>query len=90
MGAVGLRDLNLTTYPWDEERMEPDVDAACKTIREVNPSGLVRTIGVPVSHAVAGNGRAAKEVGASVMYDGVTSRFDRRRTVPRSSSKAPI
>ena len=21
MGAVGLRDLNLTTYPWDEERM---------------------------------------------------------------------
>ena len=36
-GAVGLRDLNLTTYPWDEERMEPDVDAACKTIREVQP-----------------------------------------------------
>ena len=36
MGA-GLRDLNLTTYPWDEERMEPDVDAACKTIREVQP-----------------------------------------------------
>ena len=30
MGAVGLQDLNLTTYPWDEERMEPDVDAAYK------------------------------------------------------------
>ena len=25
MGAVGLRDLNLSTYPWDEERMEPDI-----------------------------------------------------------------
>ena len=37
MGAVGLRDLNLTTYPWNEERMEPDIDAACKTIREVQP-----------------------------------------------------
>ena len=37
MGAVGLRDLTLTTYPWDEDRMEPDVDAACKTIREVEP-----------------------------------------------------
>ena len=30
MGAVGLRDLNLSTYPWDEERMEPDVDGSAK------------------------------------------------------------
>jgi len=33
MGAVGLRGLDLTTYPWDEDRMEPDVDAACAMIR---------------------------------------------------------
>ena len=37
MGAVGLRDLNLSTYPWDEERMEPDIDASAKLIREVAP-----------------------------------------------------
>ena len=37
MGAVGLRDLNLSTYPWDEERMEPDIDASAKLIREIKP-----------------------------------------------------
>ena len=37
MGAVGLRDLNLSTYPWDEDRMEPDIDASAKLIREVAP-----------------------------------------------------
>lgn len=71
MGAVGLRDLNLTTYPWDEERMEPDVDAACKTIREVEPKVAlfgqsVFLFPTPLGEMAA----AAKEVGASVMYDG--------------------
>ena len=71
MGAVGLRDLNLTTYPWDEERMEPDVDAACKTIREVEPKVAlfgqsVFLFPTPLDEMAA----AAKEVGASVMYDG--------------------
>ena len=28
MGAVGLRGLDLHTYPWNEDRMEPDIDAA--------------------------------------------------------------
>ena len=32
-----LRDLDLSTYPWDIDRMEPDVDGACKLIRELNP-----------------------------------------------------
>ena len=71
MGAVGLRDLNLTTYPWDEERMEPDVDAACKTIRDVQPKVAlfgqsVFLFPTPLEEMAA----AAKEVGASVMYDG--------------------
>ena len=26
MGAVGLRGLDLHTYPWDVDRMEPDID----------------------------------------------------------------
>ena len=34
MGAVGLRGLNLVTYPWVESRMEPDIDAAAQLIRE--------------------------------------------------------
>ena len=71
MGAVGLRDLNLTTYPWDEERMEPDVDAACKTIREVQPT--VALFGQSVflfPTPLEEMANAAKEVGASVMYDG--------------------
>ena len=71
MGAVGLRDLTLTTYPWDEDRMEPDVDAACKTIREVEPKVAlfgqsVFLFPTPMEEMAA----AAKEVGASVMYDG--------------------
>ena len=71
MGAVGLRDLTLTTYPWNEERMEPDVDAACKTIREVEPKVAlfgqsVFLFPTPMKEMAA----AAKEVGASVMYDG--------------------
>lgn len=71
MGAVGLRDLNLTTYPWDEERMEPDVDAACKVIRQVKPKitlfgQSVFLFPTPLKEMAD----AAKEVGAKVMYDG--------------------
>lgn len=71
MGAVGLRDLNLTTYPWNEERMEPDVDAACKTIRATKPKialfgQSVFLFPTPLKEMA----EAAKEVGATVMYDG--------------------
>jgi glycine hydroxymethyltransferase len=71
MGAVGLRDLNLTTYPWNEERMEPDVDASCALIREVQPK--VALFGQSVflfPTPMKEMADAAKEVGASVMYDG--------------------
>ena len=46
MGAVGLRDLNLSTYPWDEERMEPDIDASADLIRGISINRIVRAIGV--------------------------------------------
>ena len=71
MGAVGLRDLNLTTYPWDEERMEPDVEASCAMIREVQPK--VALFGQSVflfPTPMKEMADAAKEVGATVMYDG--------------------
>lgn len=71
MGAVGLRDLNLSTYPWDEERMEPDVDGACALIRELEPK--VALVGQSVflfPTPLREIADAAHEVGASVMYDG--------------------
>src|ERR1044072_7796007 len=37
MGAVGMRGLELHTYPWDVDRMEPDLDGSLKLIREVRP-----------------------------------------------------
>ena len=71
MGAVGLRGLDLVTYPWDEDRMEPDVDASCKLIRETKPQlalfgQSVFLFPTPLQEL----SDAAHEVGAKVMYDG--------------------
>jgi glycine hydroxymethyltransferase len=71
MGAVGMRGLNLVTYPWDEARMEPDVDAACALIREEEPElalfgQSVILFPIPLQELAD----AAHEVGAKVMYDG--------------------
>jgi len=71
MGAVGLRDLNLSTYPWDVDRMEPDVDGACQLIRETQPK--IALIGQSVflfPTPLTEIADAAHEVGAKVMYDG--------------------
>ncbi len=71
MGAVGMRGLNLVTYPWNEERMEPDVDAACALIRQEEPElclfgQSVILFPIPMQELAD----AAHEVGARVMYDG--------------------
>ena len=71
MGAVGLRDLNLSTYPWDEDRMEPDIDASAQLIREVAPKialfgQSVFLFPTPLKELAD----AAHEVGSKVMYDG--------------------
>ncbi len=71
MGAVGLRGLDLFTYPWDEERMEPDVDAACAMIRETEPAlALVGQSVFLFPTPLEEMADAAHEVGARVMYDG--------------------
>ncbi|MDP6324856.1 MAG: serine hydroxymethyltransferase, partial [Candidatus Thalassarchaeaceae archaeon] len=71
MGAVGLRGLDLTTYPWDVDRMEPDVDAACAMIREVEPTlALVGQSVFLFPTPLQEMADAAHEVGAKVMYDG--------------------
>ena len=71
MGAVGLRDLDLSTYPWDIDRMEPDIDGACSLIRDINPKicligQSVFLFPTPLKEIAS----AAHEVGANVMYDG--------------------
>ena len=71
MGAVGLRDLNLSTYPWDEDRMEPDIDASVELIHEVKPK--VALFGQSVflfPTPLEELSKAAHDVGATVMYDG--------------------
>ena len=71
MGAVGLRDLNVSTYPWDEERMEPDIDASCKLIRDVQPK--ITLVGQSVflfPTPLRELAYAAHEVDSTVMYDG--------------------
>ena len=71
MGAVGVRGLNLVTYPWDIDRMEPDIDASIKMIRETKPNlalfgQSVFLFPTPLRELAD----AAHEVGAKVMYDG--------------------
>ncbi len=71
MGAVGLRDLDLSTYPWNEERMEPDIDGACALIRDIKPK--VSLIGQSVflfPTPLREIADAAHEVDSTVMYDG--------------------
>jgi len=72
MGAVGVRGLKLHTYPWDAERMEPDVDAACDMIREVQPKVCLfgQSVFLFPTPLAAGLADAAKEVGANVLFDG--------------------
>jgi glycine hydroxymethyltransferase len=71
MGAVGVRGLNLVTYPWDIDRMEPDIDASIKMIRETKPNlalfgQSVFLFPTPLKELAD----AAHEVGAKIMYDG--------------------
>ena len=71
MGAVGVRGLNVVTYPWDEERMEPDIDATCEIIRQTKPEialfgQSVFLFPTPLQEIAD----TAHEVGAKVMYDG--------------------
>ena len=71
MGAVGVRGLDLITYPWNDERMEPDIDASLSLIRENNPNIVlfgqsVFLFPTPMKELA----EAAHECGSKVMYDG--------------------
>jgi glycine hydroxymethyltransferase len=71
MGAVGMRGLELHTYPWDVDRMEPDLDGSLKLIRAVKPKlawfgQSMFLFPTPMRELAA----AAHEVGSTVVYDG--------------------
>lgn len=71
MGAVGMRGLQLHTYPWDTPQMAPDIDASAKLIREVKPKlalfgQSMFLFPTPLKELA----EVAHEVGATVMYDG--------------------
>lgn len=71
MGAVGMRGLDLHTYPWDVDRMEPDLDGSLKLIREKKPKlawfgQSMFLFPTPMKELAA----AAHEVGSTVVYDG--------------------
>ncbi len=71
MGAVGMRGLDLHTYPWDEETMTIDVDQAVRMIRKTKPRlalfGQSMILFPTPMDEVA---EAAHDEGGVVMYDG--------------------
>lgn len=71
MGAVGMRGLELHTYPWDSDKMEPDLDGSLALIRKVKPKlawfgQSMFLFPTPMKELAA----AAHEVGSTVVYDG--------------------
>ena len=71
MGAVGMRGLDLHTYPWDAQRMEIDVDAAVKMIHKQRPKlALFGQSMILFPTPMKEVAEAAHDVGAHVMYDG--------------------
>ncbi len=69
-GAAGLRGVELHTYPFDDEKMNIDVDGAAKVIREVEPK--VALFGQSVflfPTPLKELSEVAHEVGAMVFYD---------------------
>jgi glycine hydroxymethyltransferase len=72
MGAVGMRGLDLHTYPWDSDRMEVDVDGAVALIEKVQPKlclfgQSMILFPTPLTEGLAD---AARDAGAYIMYDG--------------------
>lgn len=69
-GGAGVRGINLISYPFNEEEMNIDVDAAVKLIREVKPKVCLNGRSVflfpsPIKELA----EAAHEVGAYLVYD---------------------
>jgi glycine hydroxymethyltransferase len=69
-GAAGIRDINLISYPFNDEEMNIDVDGAIKLIKKVKPKLALNGRSVflfpsPIKEIA----EAAHEVGAYLIYD---------------------
>jgi len=70
-GSVGIRGLNLDTFPFDPETMSVDPDQAIRKIREFKPKVCLLGQSVFLFPApVKEISEAAREIGAKVWYDG--------------------
>jgi glycine hydroxymethyltransferase len=70
-GGAGLRGLEIVTYPWDEERMQLDVDKSVKLVHEKKPKlALFGQSMFLFPNPMREVAQAAHEEGAVVMYDG--------------------
>src|SRR5581483_2864534 len=70
-GGAGIRGCAIETYPWDQDAMTIDVAKTVKMIRERKPQLVMFgqsmfLFPTPIRECA----EAAREVGASVMYDG--------------------
>jgi glycine hydroxymethyltransferase len=71
LSAAGVRGLKVKSFPFDEQEMNIDVDKAAKKIREVEPKLVLFGASIFLfPHPVRELSYVAKEVGATVMYDG--------------------
>lgn len=71
MGAVGVRGLQVTEYPWDVDAMALDLDGSLRLVRELKPrlclfGGSVILFPTPLRGELAD---ACHEVGARIMFD---------------------
>ena len=69
-GAAGVRDINLISYPFNDEEMNIDVDGAVKLIKKVKPKLALNGRSVflfpsPIKEI----SEAAHDVGAYLIYD---------------------
>jgi len=68
--AGAVHGLEVEYFPFDEKRMNIDIDAAVKKVREMKPKLLLFGGSVfPFSHPVGEFVGVAKEVGAHIAYD---------------------
>lgn len=70
LSAAGVRGLKVKGFPFDEKKMNIDVDRAIKKVREVKPRLILFGASVFLfPHPVKELREAADEVGATIMYD---------------------
>jgi glycine hydroxymethyltransferase len=70
LSAAGVRGLKVTTFPFNHERMNIDVDQSIKKIRETRPRIILFGASVFLfPHPVRELKDVADEVGATVVYD---------------------